>query len=63
MSTLKQIFKKQRIEHYHLYGDTIPYNPINGVKEWLQQKREYWDEEGCWFTVSVVNELLEELNQ
>ena len=39
MATLKQIFRKQRKQHYHKYGDTIPYNPINGVKEWLQQKQ------------------------
>ena len=38
MATLKQIFKEQRKQHYHKYGDTIPYNPIEGVKQWIQQK-------------------------
>ena len=38
MIILEQIFREQRKQHYHKYGDTIPYNPINGVKEWLQQK-------------------------
>jgi len=38
MKTLKQIFREQRTKHYRNYGDTIPYDPMNGVKEWLQQK-------------------------
>ena len=39
MTTLKQIWREQRTQHYKEYGDTIPYNPMKGVKEWLQQKQ------------------------
>ena len=37
-NTLKQVLRKGRTNHYHRYGDTIPYDPIDGVREWLQQK-------------------------
>ena len=62
MATLKQIFKKQRIEHYHLYGDTIPYNPINGVKEWLQQKLDTMPK-GEYGEKTMTIKLLEELEK
>ena len=61
MATLKQIFRKQRKQHYHKYGDTIPYNPINGVKEWLQQKQtERAKHIAAYY---ILKELLEELEQ
>lgn len=61
--TLKQIMNEQRAKHYHLYGDTIPYNTINGVREWLQQKRkELWNRVGA-DIASLYDGLLEDLDK
>ena len=60
MKTLKQVLRKGRTNHYHRYGDTIPYNPIDGVREWLQQKLNAMPA-GEWGEKSMLLELLEEL--
>lgn len=55
--TLKQIMREQRAKHYHLYGDTIPYNPINGVREWLRRKYH----RKISFVENVENKFIDEL--
>ena len=62
MITLKQIFREQRKQHYHKYGDTIPYNPINGVKEWLQQELDTM-QKGEYGEKTMIIKLLEKLEQ
>ena len=67
-TTLKQIMRDQRAKHYHLYGDTIPYDPIDGVREWLQQKQKeaFQKHSGISAMVAIdilYDELLEDLDK